>query len=128
MSTQWKLLVAIAALLLALATAAAAAGSHALDGVLEPRALRSFETAVRLQFYHGLGLLALPFLAERFGAPRLFALAAWMLVAGTVLFCGGVYSSAFGAPLGSVAPIGGMTLIAGWLVVVGAAIVGRRGD
>lgn len=128
MSTQWKLLVAIAALLLALATAAAAAGSHALDGVLEPRALQSFETGVRLQFYHGLGLLALPFLAERFGAPRLFALAAWLLVAGTVLFCGGVYSSAFGAPLGRVAPLGGMTLIVGWLVVAVAAIAGKARD
>ncbi len=122
-----KLMIAFAGVSLAVATAAAAAASHALANVLSERALASFETAVRLQFYHGLGLLALPLLADRLGAPRLAGSAGWLFIAGTLLFCGAVYVNALGGPpaIARVAPAGGIAFIAGWIAVAAAALVGR---
>src|SRR5690606_41637290 len=97
------------------------------SNVLSERALASFETAVRLQFYHGLGLLALPLLADRLGAPRLAGSAGWLFIAGTLLFCGAVYVNALGGPpaIARVAPAGGIAFIAGWIAVAAAALVGR---
>ena len=43
---------------LLLATIAGAVGSHALT-FADAQALRSFETAVQFQFFHGLGIIAI---------------------------------------------------------------------
>ena len=84
------------ALSLLVATIAGAVGSHALT-FADAQALRSFETAVQFQFFHGLGVIAavLVGLAGRGGTLR--AGAAWLMLAGTVLFCGSIYARAFGA-------------------------------
>ena len=87
MTLQTKLLLSSAALSLLIATIAGAVGSHAL-AFPDERTLRSFETAVQFQFFHGLGVIAVTLvgLAGRGGALR--ALAAWLLLAGTVLGAG----------------------------------------
>lgn len=116
MSLQAKLLLSIAALSLLLATVAGAVGSHALS-FPDERALRSFETAVQFQFFHGLGALAamLLGLAGRGGALR--AVAGWLMLAGTLLFCGSIYARALGASPGIVAlaPYGGVAFMLAWL-------------
>ena len=45
------------------------------------------------------------------------AVAAWLFVAGTVLFCGSIYARTFGAAPGivRVAPYGGVAFMLGWL-------------
>jgi len=109
---------AIAALLVALATALGAFGAHGLRDVLTPERLDVFETGVRYHFYHTLGLLALGVLAQLRPA-RGLRLAARLIVAGIVVFSGSIYALTFGAPsaLGMVTPIGGLLLMLGWTLL-----------
>ena len=48
---------------LLVATIAGAVGSHALT-FADAQALRSFETAVHFQFFHGLGIIAIALVAR----------------------------------------------------------------
>lgn len=119
---------ALAALLLALATTLGAVGSHALGASLDADALHSFETAVQYQFIHSLGLFAVALLAER-QTSRLLMIGAALLLAGILLFCGGVYASSLDGPgwIARLAPTGGVSLIAAWLVIAFAALHGVWG-
>jgi uncharacterized membrane protein YgdD (TMEM256/DUF423 family) len=113
---QKKLLLSAAGVSLLLATVAGAVGSHALEFPSE-QALRSFETAVQFQFFHGLGVIALTLvgLAGRAGLVR--AVAAWLMLGGTLLFCGSIYARALGVSPGvvAVAPYGGVAFMVAWL-------------
>jgi uncharacterized membrane protein YgdD (TMEM256/DUF423 family) len=101
------------ALLMALGVAAGALGAHGLATRLDEQHLHVFETAVRYQLFHALGLLAIGLAPLPAGAVKL---PATLLVAGVVLFCGSLYALAFGGPvwLGPVTPLGGLCLILGW--------------
>lgn len=105
-----------AGVLLALATAAGALGAHALRTQWVPERLEVYETAVRYQFYHSLGLLGIG-LVLRSPAAAAVRAAALLVAAGIVLFCGSLYALTLGAPAiaGIVTPVGGLALIAGWL-------------
>ena len=118
MSSAGKTLLILAALSLVIATALGAWAAHGLDAMLEPPTLESFRTGVDYQFFHGLGILAVAALAERYEPARQLRLAGWLFAAGTVLFSGSIYATALGAPgwLGSAAPVGGLCFMAGWLV------------
>jgi uncharacterized membrane protein YgdD (TMEM256/DUF423 family) len=107
---------AIAGLLLALATVFGAFGAHALKAQLSPDRLQVYETAVRYHFFHALGLLGIG-LALRFMDVPSVRWAAVLMIAGIVLFSGSLYALTFGAPrpFGIVTPIGGVALIAGWI-------------
>jgi uncharacterized membrane protein YgdD (TMEM256/DUF423 family) len=113
---QKKLLLSAAGVSLLIATAAGAVGSHALQFPSE-QALRSFETAVQFQFFHGFGIVAatLVGLAGRGGFIR--AVAAWLMLGGSVLFCGSIYARALGFAPGivGVAPYGGVAFMVAWL-------------
>ena len=80
--------------------------------------LATFETGVRYQMYHGLGLLALAWAISRWPERRL-SVAAWMLLAGTAVFSGSLYLLVLtGARwFGAITPFGGALLIAGWVFV-----------
>jgi uncharacterized membrane protein YgdD (TMEM256/DUF423 family) len=108
---------ALAGVLLALATACGAFGAHALKGQLAPERLQVWDTAVRYHFFHALGLLgvALTLRSLDSGALRV---AAALIVAGIVLFSGSLYALALGAPraLGALTPLGGLAWIAAWLL------------
>lgn len=116
MKTTAKLLLSIAGLSLLVATIAGAVGSHALP-LVDEQALRSFETAVHFQFFHALGIVAIVLtgLEGRGGFVR--SAAAWLMLAGTVLFCGSIYARALGADPGvvAVAPYGGVAFMVAWL-------------
>src|SRR5215831_14597278 len=107
---------AVAGLLLALATVFGAFGAHALRNNLPPDRLQVYETAVRYHFFNALGLLAIG-LALRSLDTALLKWSAGLVLAGVVLFSGSLYALTFGAPriLGAVTPLGGLALIAGWL-------------
>lgn len=119
-----RLMLAVAALLLASATALGAIASHALDGALTPDALASFATAVDYQFFHSLGLIAIAIHAERHPQARSLLVAALALLAGIVLFCGGVYTSSLDGPgwIANLAPVGGISLMMGWVIVAIGAV------
>jgi uncharacterized membrane protein YgdD (TMEM256/DUF423 family) len=107
---------AIAGLLLALATVLGAFGAHALKGQLAPDRLQVYETAVRYHFFHALGLLGIG-LTLRFVDTGAVRWAALLVLVGVVLFSGSLYALTFGAPrpFGIVTPFGGLALIAGWV-------------
>ncbi|MGH8799488.1 MAG: DUF423 domain-containing protein [Casimicrobiaceae bacterium] len=113
----------VAALALAAAVALGAFGAHALKARLPPGMLDVYQTAVKYHFWHALGLFALGLLMLQWsGAPAL-NLAAWLLLAGLILFSGSLYLLASGGPrwLGAITPLGGAASIAAWLVVAWVA-------
>jgi uncharacterized membrane protein YgdD (TMEM256/DUF423 family) len=116
MPTQTQVLLSAAAASLLLATVAGAVGSHALP-FADAQALRSFETAVQFQFFHGLGVIAVALVGLAGRGGQLRAVAAWLMLIGTVLFCGSIYARALGVTPGVVAaaPYGGVAFMVGWL-------------
>lgn len=126
MSTQAKWLLSAAGVSLLVATIAGAVGSHALP-FADAQALRSFETAVHFQFFHALGAIAVVLVGLAGRGGKLRSLAAWLMLVGTVLFCGSIYARALGVPGGivSAAPYGGVAFMAAWVLF--AASVWLRG-
>jgi uncharacterized membrane protein YgdD (TMEM256/DUF423 family) len=120
-------LLSAAGVSLLVATIAGALGSHAL-AFSDAQALHSFETAVQFQFFHGLGIIAITLvgLVGRGGQAR--AAAAWLMLAGTLLFCGSIYARALGAPPGIVglAPYGGVAFMLGWLAFAASPWFGDK--
>ncbi len=107
----------VAGVLLALATGCGAFGAHALKTVLTPERLQLWETAVRYQFFHALGLIGVGLVLRSVDSTALRG-AASLIVAGVVLFCGSLYALSLGAPraLGALTPLGGLAWIGGWLL------------
>ena len=112
----------VAGVLLALATLCGAFGAHALRAHLAPERLQLWDTAVRYQFFHALGLIGVG-LALRTLDDGVLRLAAVLLVAGVLLFSGSLYALSLGAPrsLGLLTPVGGLAWIAAWLLFAWAA-------
>lgn len=112
------------ALLAALGVTAGAVGTHVLKEVLEwpENKLATFETAVRYQLYHALGLVLVGILAH-LAPSRWTAAAGWLFLAGIVLFSGGIYAWLFTAqtPFVQIVPIGGSAWIVGWLLLAAGA-------
>lgn len=105
------------ALLCGTGVALGAFAAHGLKSRLEPEQLAAFETAVRYQLLHGLGLLVLAALA-RHGCR--IGWAARCILAGTVLFSGSIYLLVLTTARwpGPITPIGGVLLLLGWTVLL----------
>jgi uncharacterized membrane protein YgdD (TMEM256/DUF423 family) len=121
--------IAIAGAILAAAGVALGAfGAHGLEDALRnlgreetlAKRVAWFDTAVRYQLYHALGLIALAALTvvANTGWHRT---AAWLFLAGILLFSGSLYAMTFGPDawrkLGMITPLGGLAFIAGWLAL-----------
>ena len=119
MTQPGRFFLVAAALSAALAVAAGAFGAHGLSTHVTPERLATFETAARYQMYHALALLAIGLLMERQPEAALLRRAAWLFLAGTVLFSGSLYLLVLtDTPiLGAITPFGGVAFIAGWLVL-----------
>jgi uncharacterized membrane protein YgdD (TMEM256/DUF423 family) len=96
-------------------------GAHALKEVLREEQLVSFETGVRYQMIHGLGLLILGLNAERhkFQLKTIY----WLLLSGVFLFSVSIYFLAMQDVLGMklkflgpITPLGGLLMMLGWSV------------
>jgi len=126
-SNQRKVLLSFAGVSLLLATIAGAVGSHALK-FPDAQALRSFETAVHFQFFHGLGVIAIVHVGLAGRGGRIRAAAAWLMIAGTLLFCGSIYARALGVSPGIVAaaPYGGVAFMVGWLAFAASPWFGDK--
>jgi len=109
---------AAAAVLAGIGVTFGAFGAHGLKDLVEPERLVTWDTAVRYQMYHALGLLAAAVagLANR-GVGRWF-------FAGTVLFSGSLYALVLSGvgPLGAITPFGGVCFIVGWVQLARAAL------
>jgi uncharacterized membrane protein YgdD (TMEM256/DUF423 family) len=109
---------ALGSLLAGLGVMLGAFGAHALENRLPADLLAVFETGVRYQMYHAVGLMILAMAIHRWPDRRLVT-PAWMLFAGTAVFSGTLVTLALTGLrwLGAVTPVGGVMLIAGWLLV-----------
>lgn len=116
---------AIGALSAAVAVLLGSFAAHALKGRLAPEQLAVFETGVRYQLAHALGLLAAAWAVERFAGDAA-RWGGWLLVAGSVLFSGSLYLLVLTGVrwLGLVTPFGGVAFIVGWVLLAMAALRG----
>jgi uncharacterized membrane protein YgdD (TMEM256/DUF423 family) len=109
---------AVGSVVAGLGVAFGAFGAHGLENYVTPERLATFETGVRYQMYSAVGLMALAWAIHRWPASRL-ATAAWLIVAGTVVFSGSLYLLVLtDTPwLGAITPFGGVAMIGGWALV-----------
>lgn len=130
---QGRLVLVVAALLAASGVALGAFAAHGLAdriealGYAEQAAKRIdwFETGVRYQLYHALGLMLVTLVAVNQPSRSGFRIASIAFFLGIVLFSGSLYVMTL-APvewrkLGAVVPLGGLSFIVGWVAVAYAA-------
>jgi uncharacterized membrane protein YgdD (TMEM256/DUF423 family) len=108
------------------AVAIGAFGAHGLRSMVTPEMLAVFETGVRYQMYHALALVAIGVAGARLRG-RAATVAAWLFVAGTVLFSGSLYVLTLTGTRwwGAVTPLGGVAFLAGWVALLRASVSER---
>lgn len=102
-----------------IAVALGAFGAHSLRTKLSPEMLNIFETGVRYQMYHALGLIAVAWAITRWPEANLNA-AGWAFIVGIVIFSGSLYLLSITDTrwLGAITPIGGLAFLIGWAILV----------
>lgn len=125
--------IAIAGISGAAAVGADAAARHLLAG--DAFGLDLVVAGARYGLAHAIALLGTAALMGGWGrmpasdvARRWLIVAGWCFAAGLLLFPGGLYLLAAGAPafVARLTPIGGLAFIAGWVALVFAALAPRR--
>lgn len=103
------------ALLCLLSVALGAFGAHLLKGVIEEARLGTWETAVRYQFFHSIGILIAGIWYHISHRGKAVIAGYWFLL-GLVLFSGSLYALVLTDIrwLGAVTPIGGVSFMIGW--------------
>lgn len=111
-----KIIIAIAAILLALAVAAGAFGAHALKNILSPERLETWQTAVQYHVWHALGLMLIVLIGVQFDVVITWPTS--FILAGIVIFSGSLYVLCLSGIgwLGAITPIGGVAFILGWII------------
>ena len=126
-----KWIAVVGALLAAIGVGLGAFGAHGLDDQLRrlgheaslSKRLAWFDTAVRYQLYHALGMLVI---AALMGAQPngWYRAAAGLFVLGITLFSGSLYAMTFAGDawrkLGMITPLGGLAFIVGWVLLAAA--------
>ena len=109
-------------ILAAIAVALGAFGAHKLDGVVADKAVKTFETAVRYQFYHVIALALAGILFKEFPNKWMKTSGIFFLL-GILFFSGSLYILTYGIAIdstsfkwvGPITPIGGVFFILGWI-------------
>jgi uncharacterized membrane protein YgdD (TMEM256/DUF423 family) len=105
----------------AVAIGLGAFGAHAL-GNLEPKLLKTWETAAHYHLVHSVALLVAAYTGRSH--------AATLLAAGTGIFSGSLYALVLTGQrkLGAITPVGGLLMIAGWLSLMYPSAQARLAD
>lgn len=108
-----------------LGVALGAFGAHGLRGTLGAADLATFETGVRYQLIHALGLLAAAWASGRWPGGGV-TVAGWLMAAGIVVFSGSLYVLVLTGTrwLGAVTPLGGLCFLVAWALLAVAAVRG----
>jgi uncharacterized membrane protein YgdD (TMEM256/DUF423 family) len=106
-----------AALLMALAVAAGAFGAHALRGRIGGDMISVWQTGVQYHAWHAIGLALVGLLSIHAPDRAGLALAAWLFIAGIVIFSGSLYTLALtgNRAWGAATPVGGVAFLLGWV-------------
>jgi len=123
----------IAAALMALAIVLGAFGAHALQAKLSAEQLLSFETGIKYQVYHAIGLLILAFNCDKLHS-KTCKLATILMLTGLACFSGSIYLFTLGHLIGVsfssmiwwVTPLGGLLLILSWFIFIKAGLKAHR--
>lgn len=121
---EYKKFLLIGTALAALGVLLGAFAAHGLEkAVTDLRMLDRFETAVRYQFYHALGLILVFLLAKQGLASRLLRWSGRSMIAGILLFSGSLYIYVLSGTQWVVifTPIGGVLFITAWILLFIAA-------
>ena len=123
MEVQVRAWIALAALSGLMAVAAGAFGAH---GVADPQAKAWLQTGAQYQLIHALAVFGCFAVWRMGGAP--VQIAAWLFLAGGLIFAGSLYLMALGAPrwLGAVTPIGGVLMMLAWGMLAYGMVLGAR--
>ena len=110
----------------ALAVIFGAFGAHGLKSKVSPEDLIIFETGVRYQMYHALGLVLLGLLGMSISF-SISQLPALFFVIGIIIFSGTLYLIPLTGIrwLGAITPIGGIAFIAGWFMLIYNILISR---
>ena len=108
-----------------LGVALGAFGTHGLRGSLFPADLATFETGVRYQLIHALGLLAVAWASTRWPSGTTHA-AGWLMAAGILIFSGSLYALALTGQrwMGAITPLGGVCFLLAWGLLAWSAVRG----
>jgi uncharacterized membrane protein YgdD (TMEM256/DUF423 family) len=117
-----KQFLSISFILGAIAVVFGAFGAHALQEMVDEKAIQTWQTAVQYHFYH-LFAIAITGILLKQGINVWYKRAGNLFIAGIIIFSGSLYSmvllKAAGVTsanwLGAITPIGGVCFIAGWL-------------
>ena len=111
-----RILLIIGLIFAAFAVLLGAFGAHFLKSRLSVEDLAIFETAVRYQMYHALGIVLIGVLG--FHVPHnLILLPSYFMISGILIFSGTLFLLLYTNIrwFGAITPIGGTFLIIGWL-------------
>lgn len=115
MKTQ-QLFLFLGSLLSGLSVAIGAFGAHGLRKILEAsNRMDTFETGVKYQMYHSIGLLFLGLLMYKMESP-LLNFAGYAMITGIFIFSGSLYILCLTGVTkwGAVTPIGGLFFLIAW--------------
>ena len=114
------------------AVMAGAFGAHGLRGIVSPRGLEIFQTAVTYQMYHSLALILIAVLSglgvAGSSGSMLLSIGAGFFATGIVLFSGSLYLLVL-TPMswpGPITPVGGVCLMVGWALLITAGFKHAR--
>ena len=116
MNKEIKLVLVLSSFFLFLAVLLGAFGAHVLEAKLSVKALKTFDTGVKYQFYHGLALIILATLHTSVVQIK----PKWtyrLFIVGIVLFSFNCYLYAFTGikVVAMIVPLGGFAFLFGWL-------------
>jgi uncharacterized membrane protein YgdD (TMEM256/DUF423 family) len=125
---MWSLFLCIGSVGAGLAVALGAFGAHVLEARISADLMDTFQTGVRYHMLHAVALMIVALAADRPAAARLFKIAGYLFIIGTVIFSGSLYVLALTGvrTLGAVTPVGGVCFLAGWAFAAVAAYRGER--
>lgn len=105
------------AVFMGIAVALGAFGAHGLRAHTDANGLATWETAVRYQAWHALGLMLLSLAGTQL-RPGAVKPAGICFVIGTLIFSGSLYTLVLTGQkwLGAITPIGGVLFIIGWIL------------
>ena len=97
--------------------------AHGLEKLVEPDAIKTFETGVRYQLYHAFFLLIIG--STSFVNLKIKKAILYLVILGVVFFSGSIYGLATNAlssfdfkTIAVITPVGGLLLILAWVVML----------
>ena len=102
----------------ALSVLVGAFGAHGLKSKVPIADLEIFETGVKYQMYHSLGLMLIGFIGFHY-RQDILTIPAYLLLIGTFIFSGSLYILVLTNIrwFGAVTPVGGICLVLGWILL-----------